>query len=155
CSPALCGTALASTAVTVPIATATPRPFPALSVITPAYNVEPYLAACIESVLGQTCHDLEHIVVDDGSSDGTSRVLEEYAAKDSRIRGLRGPNRGVSRARNIALQHARGRYIAFVDADDEWQPSFASELVRALDAHPEIAVVTGNAINRGGGVLDG
>jgi glycosyltransferase involved in cell wall biosynthesis len=126
-----------------------------LSVITPAYDVEPYLAGCIESVLGQTHRDLEHIVVDDGSRDGTARVLAEYTARDPRVRGFRGPNRGVSHARNVALQHARGRYIAFLDGDDEWEPSFASELIRILERQPDIAVVTGNARNRGGGALDG
>lgn len=128
---------------------------PVLSVITPAYNVEPYLARCIESVLSQTLRDLELVVVDDGSTDGSAAIIAEFAARDERVRGFRGPNRGVSHARNVAMQHARGRYFAFLDGDDEWDPTFAQTLVRVLDKQPNVAVVTGNALNLGGGVLDG
>jgi glycosyltransferase involved in cell wall biosynthesis len=128
---------------------------PTLSIITPAYNVELYLSGCIKSVLNQTYRDFEHLIVDDGSRDGTARVLAQYAASDGRVRGFRGPNRGVSHARNVAMQHARGRYFAFLDADDEWQPEFARELTRVLESHPEMAVVSGNAFNWGGGALDG
>jgi len=126
-----------------------------LSVITPVYNLEPYVGGCIESVLGQTLRDLELIVVDDGSTDGSAAVVASYAARDSRVRGFRGPNRGVSHARNVAMQHARGRYFAFLDGDDEWDPPFAMTLVRLLERRPEFAVVRGNAKNLGGGVLDG
>jgi len=126
-----------------------------LSVITPVYNLEKYVGGCIESVLGQTLQDLELIVVDDGSTDDSAAVVSRYAARDSRVRGFRGPNRGVSHARNVALQHARGRYFAFLDGDDEWEPAFAMTLVRLLDRRPEFAVVSGNARNMGGGVLDG
>ena len=128
---------------------------PVLSVITPAYNVEPYLARCIESVLNQTLRDLELVVVDDGSTDGSAAIIAEFAGRDDRVRGFRGPNRGVSHARNVAMQHARGRYFAFLDGDDEWEPAFAQTLVRLLDKQPNVAVVTGNALNLGGGVLDG
>ena len=128
---------------------------PVLSVITPAYNVEPYLARCIESVLNQTLRDLELVVVDDGSTDGSAAIIAEFAARDERVRGFRGPNRGVSHARNVAMQHARGRYFAFLDGDDEWEPGFGQALVRLLDSQPNVAVVTGNALNLGGGVLDG
>ena len=131
----------------------TPRP--ALSVITPVYNLEPYVGGCIESVLGQTLRDLELIVVDDGSTDNTGAVVAGYAARDPRVRGFRGPNRGVSHARNVAMRHAHGRYFAFLDGDDEWEPSFAMTLVRLLERQPEFAVARGNAWNLGGGVLDG
>lgn len=126
-----------------------------LSVITPVYNLERYVGGCIESVLGQTLQDLELIVVDDGSTDGSAAVVARYAARDSRVRGFRGPNRGVSHARNVAMQHARGRYFAFLDGDDEWEPAFAATLVRLLERQTEFAVARGNAWNRGGGVLDG
>jgi glycosyltransferase involved in cell wall biosynthesis len=126
-----------------------------LSIITPAYNVEPYLGACIESVLGQTLRDLELIVVDDGSTDGTASVIAAYAARDPRIRGFRGPNRGVSHARNVAMRHARGRYFALLDGDDTMDPACAATLVRLLERQPQVSVVSGNALFEGGGVLHG
>jgi len=128
---------------------------PVLSVITPVYNLEGYVGGCIGSVLGQTLHDLELVIVDDGSTDETSAVVAQYAASDSRVRGFRGPNRGVSHARNVAMQHARGRYFAFLDGDDRWEPSFATTLVGLLERRPEFAVVVGNALSVGGSVLDG
>ena len=127
-----------------------------LSVITPVYNLERYLGGCIESVLGQTLRDLELIVVDDGSTDDSAAIVARYAASDPRVRGFRGQNRGVSHARNVAMRHARGRYFAMLDGDDEWEPAFAMTLVRVLERRPEFAVVIGNAWNAGGGViLDG
>ncbi len=123
---------------------------PALSIITPAYNAEAYVGGCIESVLGQTFGDLELVIVDDGSTDGTADMIAAYAARDPRVRGFRGPNRGVSYARNVALRHARGRYLALLDADDEWDPSFAETMVGILDRQPAVGVVVGNALNLGG-----
>ncbi|MEQ1726985.1 MAG: glycosyltransferase [Vicinamibacterales bacterium] len=129
-------------------------PAPLLSVITPAYNAEAYVASCIESVLGQTFGDLELLVVDDGSTDATAEVIAGFAARDPRVRGFRGPNRGPSHARNVALRHSRGRYLALLDADDQWEPAFASTMVRILERQPAVGVVVGNALNRGG-ALDG
>jgi glycosyltransferase involved in cell wall biosynthesis len=125
-------------------------PQPLLSVVTGAYNAADYLPRCIESVLSQTMRSLELHVVDEGSTDATSQIVARYAAGDSRIRGFRGPNRGVSHARNVALRHARGQYLAFLDSDDEWDPLFAERLTAILDRRPDIAVVTGNAFNLGG-----
>ena len=116
---------------------------PALSVITPAYNAEAYVADCIESVLGQTFDDLELLIVDDGSTDGTADLIAKYAAQDARVRGFRGPNCGVSHARNVALQHSRGRYLALLDADDQWDPSFAATMVSILERQPEVGVDRG------------
>jgi glycosyltransferase involved in cell wall biosynthesis len=140
--------------VRTPIGSSPPPP-PSLSVITPAYNVEPYLPRCIESVLAQTWQDLELVIIDDGSTDGTADVISDYAARDSRVRGFRGRNRGVSYARNVAMKHARGRYFGFIDGDDEWEPTFAATLIAVLAREPRVAVVTGNALNAGGGALDG
>ncbi|MGE3520252.1 MAG: glycosyltransferase family 2 protein [Vicinamibacterales bacterium] len=123
--------------------------------MTPAYNAAPYLAACIESVLGQSFADIEMLVVDDGSTDRTSEVLTAFAARDARVRGFRGPNRGVSHARNVALRHARGRFVALLDADDEWDPLFLEEQLAIVRRHPDVAIVTGNALNAGGGTIDG
>ena len=99
---------------------------PALSVIVPVYNVEPYLARCLDSVLAQTERDIEVVCVDDGSTDGSHAILARYAAADGRIRVVTQENKGLSGARNSGLDVARGRYVMFVDSDD-WIPPYAAE----------------------------
>lgn len=89
-----------------------------ISVIVPFYNAELYLADCLESLIRQTHRELEILVVDDGSTDGSAALCAELMKKDSRIRLLRKENGGVSSARNLGLDEARGEYVAFVDADD-------------------------------------
>lgn len=89
-----------------------------ISVIVPCYNVAPYLSQCLESLILQTYSQLEIICVDDGSTDQTPGILEEYSLKDNRIRTITQPNAGISAARNAGLKNASGNYIAFVDADD-------------------------------------
>ena len=90
------------------------------SVIIPVYNVEPYLRICLDSVLAQTFTDWEAICVDDGSTDGSGAILDEYAALDSRFRVIHQSNAGVSAARNAALDVATGEMVMFLDADDVW-----------------------------------
>jgi glycosyltransferase involved in cell wall biosynthesis len=123
---------------------------PDVSVIMPAYNAERYLHTAVESVLRQTFSDLELLIVDDGSRDGTVRIAEGYAERDSRVRVLRQENAGPGPARNAGFRNARGRYFAFLDSDDEWDDSFLAELVAVLDARPDVDVVIGNARHRGG-----
>lgn len=90
----------------------------------PAYNSAATLAGSVRSVLGQTMGDLELIVADDGSTDGTAEVVEDFAAEDHRVRVLRLPGRrGPAGARNAALAVARGRFAAFCDSDDAWLPT--------------------------------
>ena len=89
-----------------------------ISVIVPVYNAELYLADCLESLIRQTHRELEILVVDDGSTDGSATLSERFAGKDGRIRLLRKENGGVSSARNLGLDEAKGEYVAFVDADD-------------------------------------
>lgn len=89
-----------------------------ISVIIPVYNVEKYLKRCIESVINQTIKDLEIILVDDGSTDSSGRICDEYAKKDKRIKVIHKENGGLSDARNAGLDIARGYYISFVDSDD-------------------------------------
>lgn len=102
-----------------------------VSIITPVYNSEKHLADCINSVLIQHYTDWEHILVDDCSTDGSSRIIERYAIQDSRIVYYKLPtNSGPGIARNKAIEMAKGRYIAFLDCDDIW---FPQKLERQVD----------------------
>jgi glycosyltransferase involved in cell wall biosynthesis len=91
---------------------------PKVSVIIPVYNVEKYLGECLDSVLRQTLKDIEIICVNDGSTDGSAKMLAEYAAKDPRIRIITQANAGLSAARNAGMDAACGKYIYFLDSDD-------------------------------------
>lgn len=91
---------------------------PSVSVIVPVYNGERFIEECLRSISGQRLDDVEIIVVDDGSTDGTAAICREYVAKERRARFIQKENAGVSAARNCGLDLAKGRYIAFVDADD-------------------------------------
>lgn len=104
----------------------TPTP-PKVSVIVPVYKVEKYLPECIESVLAQTFTDFELILVDDGSPDNSGKICDDYAARDPRIRVFHKENGGVSSARNLGLDNARGEWVAFVDGDDLLKPRMFSE----------------------------
>ena len=89
-----------------------------ISVIVPVYNIAPYVAKCIESLLEQTFSGIEIILVDDGSTDGSGRICDEYRQKDSRIHVIHKENGGISSARNAGIAAASGKYIGFVDGDD-------------------------------------
>ena len=89
-----------------------------VSVIVPVYNQVHYLAECMDSILAQTLRDIEVICVDDGSTDGSGRMLDEYAARDSRVKVIHQANAGVGYARNVGMTAAAGEYIAFMDSDD-------------------------------------
>ena len=91
---------------------------PSVSVIIPVYNVAKYLRQCLDSLVGQTLRDIEIICVDDGSTDGSGAILDEYAAKDARVRVIRQENAGAGAARNTGLDAARGEYLFFCDPDD-------------------------------------
>jgi glycosyltransferase involved in cell wall biosynthesis len=123
---------------------------PDVSVVMPAFNAERYLATAVESVLRQTYRDLELLIVDDGSTDGTVALAEHFARADSRVRVLRQTNAGPGPARNTAFRAAAGRFFAFLDSDDEWDAHFLAENVAVLQSRPDVDVVVGNARNRGG-----
>ena len=89
-----------------------------ISIIVPVYNVEKYLRKCIDSILNQTFRDFELILVDDGSTDSSGKICDEYSLKDSRIKVIHKENGGQSSARNMGLDVAQGEYIGFVDSDD-------------------------------------
>lgn len=89
-----------------------------ISVIIPIYNVRKYISRCINSVIGQSYSQIEIILVDDGSTDGSSAVCDKFAKKDSRIRVIHKKNAGVSVARNVGIENSKGKYICFLDSDD-------------------------------------
>lgn len=101
-----------------------------ISIVIPVYNVEKYLAECVDSVLAQTYTDWEAILVDDGATDSSGRMCDEYAKKDSRIRVIHRENGGLSAARNTGLNAARGEYVYFLDSDDYILPRTLEELQR-------------------------
>ena len=106
---------------------------PVISIIIPVYNVALYLRECLDSVLAQTFTDWEAICVDDGSTDGSGAILDEYAAKDKRFRIIHQKNSGVSAARNAALDVACGEWVGFMDADDSWEKNWLKEVSSAVD----------------------
>jgi glycosyltransferase involved in cell wall biosynthesis len=121
----------------------------------PAHNTAPYVAIAIASALAQSMSDLELIAIDDGSHDGTRDIIEDWRRRDARVRVFANDRpAGSSAARNTGLEAARGRYVAFLDSDDEWLPAYVETQLSAFDQFPDAAVVTGNAISVGG-PLDG
>lgn len=109
---------------------------PITSVIVPVYKVEKYLSRCIDSVLSQTFTDFELLLIDDGSPDQSGQICDEYAKLDDRIRVFHKENGGVSSARNLGLDNAKGDWIAFVDADD-----WISEDFLQIDDHADADVI--------------
>lgn len=121
-----------------------------ISVIIPVYKVEKYLEKCLDSVIAQTYRNLEILVVDDGSPDGSPAICDRYAAKDSRIKVFHIENGGVSAARNYALDRAKGEYIAFVDSDDFIEPDMIEKLYDRLQRTGCKAAVCGRYIEADG-----
>lgn len=103
-----------------------------ITVVVPVYNVEPFLNACVDSIVNQTCRKLEILLVDDGSTDASGKVCDLWAERDPRIRVLHKENGGLSDARNAGLREAKGKYISFVDSDDVLAPTFLECLYGAI-----------------------
>ncbi len=114
---------------------------PKFSVIVPVYNVEPYLREALDSVLNQTCSDWECLCVDDGSTDGSGTILDEYAEKDKRFKVFHIENQGVSAARNLALDHATGEWLAFLDGDDTYNTILFENVMPLMDIDEEVDAV--------------
>src|SRR2546430_2029802 len=114
------------------------RALPTVSVVMACLNSARHIAASVASAGQQTLRDWEMIVVDNGSTDGTGRIVENF--RDSRIGLLHQPVRGVSAARNMAIAAARAPYIAFLDSDDTWHPQCLETLHAALAARPDAAL---------------
>lgn len=120
---------------------------PLFSVAVPLYNKAQYVGRTIESILGQSYQGFEVVVVDDGSVDGSAEIVREF--RDSRIRVIQQANQGVAAARNRAIEEAKGEFVAFVDADDEWLPSFLAEIAGLIDQYPDCGMYgTGYALRR-------
>ena len=107
---------------------------PFISVIIPVYNIERYIGKCLDSIVGQTLKEIEIIVVDDGSTDDSSRIIDRYARTDSRIVAIHKTNGGVVSARNCGIAQATGLYILFVDGDDHLAPDACERLLRKAQA---------------------
>lgn len=125
---------------------------PAVSVVIPAFDAAWCIRRAVDSVLAQTFTGFELIVVDDGSTDGTAEILRGYG---DALRVVSQANGGMSRARNAGIRLARGRYVAFLDADDRWLPAKLERQVALLDARPELAFCAATATleDPGGKVL--
>lgn len=119
---------------------------PLLSVIIPVYNVEEYLARCVDSILGQTYSALEVILVDDGSPDNSGSICDAYAQKDSRVRVIHKKNGGLSSARNAGMDAAIGAYITFVDSDD-WIEADGYEHLMDLMQRYQVQLVCGGNVD--------
>ncbi|MGI5880038.1 MAG: glycosyltransferase [Syntrophomonadaceae bacterium] len=106
---------------------------PKLSVIVPVYNAKKYLRQCIDSILSQDFTELELILINDGSMDGSGAICDEFAGRDSRVKVVHGINEGVSKARNKGMEMALGEYIGFVDADDWIEANMYSEMLNMIN----------------------
>lgn len=125
---------------------------PLISLIIPCYNGEKTLSRAVDSVTSQPCFDLiELIIVNDGSKDGSGAIIDAYAAKYQNIREIYKENGGVSSARNLAMRQAKGKYLAFLDADDWWEPGFLyDEMARELeDSDFEIVAFSYSVVSPG------
>lgn len=103
-----------------------------ITVVLPIYNVEQYVAECIDSVINQTYQNIEIILVDDGSQDKSGKICDDYKEKDARIQVIHKENGGLSDARNIGIEKARGKYICFVDSDDIIKESYIENLYQLI-----------------------
>ena len=106
---------------------------PLISIIVPVYNVEKYLKKCLDSILSQTYKNFEVIIVNDGSPDNSQKIIDEYKKKDKRIIVLEKENGGLSSARNYGIEHANGKYISFVDADDYIEKDYVEKLYDCIN----------------------
>ncbi len=106
---------------------------PLVSIITPAYNAQRFIGEAINSVINQSWKNWEMLIIDDGSTDNTSKICQSYCDVDSRVKLIKSSNHGVSHARNLGLKTAHGKYIGFLDADDFIDPDYISKIVQNLE----------------------
>jgi len=113
---------------------------PKVSVIIPTYNRGQFIVQALESVLSQTFHDYEIVVIDDGSKDNTREILKRF---ESKIRPIYQDNQGISKTRNRGIKESFGEYIAFLDSDDYWTSDKLAQQVKILDSKPKVGIVYG------------
>jgi len=127
---------------------------PLISIIVPVYNIMDCLEKCVDSCIGQTYKNIEILLVDDGSTDGTGELCDELAKKDNRIRVFHKKNGGSSSARNLGISQAKGEYLGFVDSDDFISPAMYEELINAVtEFQVPIAQVSRDEIDEKGNKL--
>lgn len=119
---------------------------PLISVVIPVYNAEKYLSDLLSDIVNQTCKTLEIIVINDGSTDDSLTIAKKYAQSDDRIRTISVPNGGVSNARNIGIENAKGKYVRFVDADDRVPVRSMQYLLEPFEKNPDLDLTIGNFI---------
>lgn len=111
-----------------------------VSIIVPVYNSEDYIGNCISSIQKQTYENIELLLIDDGSTDGSGKLCDEYARRDNRIRVVHQENAGPSAARNTGIKAARGEYIQFVDGDDTIEPNMTETMVAELGEEHQLVI---------------
>ena len=112
-----------------------------VSIIMPVYNSEKYVSDAIESVCNQSYKNWELLIVNDGSTDQSSKIADDYAKKDSRIKVFHRNNEGVSMARNYALDKCNGNYITFIDSDDVYHPERLKKMMQIFVQNPDCDIV--------------
>ena len=113
-----------------------------ISIIIPIYNVESYLRKCLDSIIEQSFPYFELLLINDGSTDASAQICQEYVEKDDRIRYFEKENGGVSSARNFGIKHSRGEYITFIDSDDWIEPNYLEILYKTIKEQEADIVVT-------------
>jgi glycosyltransferase involved in cell wall biosynthesis len=125
-----------------------------VSVIVPVFNTASYLECCINSILGQSFSDFELLLVDDGSTDDSGAICDEYAKKDKRIRVFHKENGGVSSARNLGLDNAKGEWVYFVDSDDEVLPDGFQTMMDGISEDVDVVMAGFEKINENGLMIE-
>jgi teichuronic acid biosynthesis glycosyltransferase TuaG len=120
---------------------------PIVSVIVPAYNAEKFVGETIQSVQAQTYSNWEMIIVDDGSTDNTATIIKQAIENDSRIHYYYQTNGKQGKARNLAIKHAKGKYLAFIDADDLWHPQKLEKQIQVFFEYPHVDLLYTNGIS--------
>ena len=125
-----------------------------ISVIVPVYNVEKYLRRCVETIQKQTYADLEIILIDDGSTDDSGKICDDFSKGDRRIKVIHKKNEGLSAARNTGMENATGEYITFVDSDDYIDSKMYEKMIMALESsHCDICMCGSKTVDEQGNIL--
>lgn len=123
---------------------------PNISIIVPVYKVEKYIKNCIDSLLSQTFHDFEILIIDDGSPDNSGRICDEFAKRDFRIKVFHKENAGVSNARNLGLDNAKGKWVIFIDSDDYITNDFLETIVEDEKKNADLMIYSYSNIKENG-----